>query len=163
MSTPLHPLIVHFPIALLFIGAVLQLGALWKQKLLNKMANVFLLLGWLSGIAAFMTGDGGERYAKEVFGAERSAIGIHETLAQITLLIFGLIVMIKFYQAFPRVSRLKKYAKYSFSKVFIPVLLILSLAGGISVFLTGHYGGKLVYHESIPTNHSMNYLPSDHK
>ncbi|MGZ9585170.1 DUF2231 domain-containing protein [Paenibacillus marinisediminis] len=162
MSTPLHPLIVHFPIALLVIGAVLQISALWKPKLLNNIANVFLILGWLTGIVAFMTGDGGERYAEEVFGAEGSAIGIHETFAQMTLLIFGFIIIIKLYQALPYIPRLKKYAKYSFSKVFIPVLLILSLAGGTLVFLTGHYGGNLVYHDSIPTNHSMK-LSSDHK
>ncbi|HEY4391369.1 MAG TPA: DUF2231 domain-containing protein [Paenibacillus sp.] len=156
MSTPLHPLIVHFPIALLLIGAVLQLVALWRPKHLNNLANTFLVLGLLTGIAAFMTGDGGEQYARRVFGTKGSEVGIHETFAQLTLLVFGLIVLIKLYQAFPLIPRLKKYAKYSLSKVFIPVLLVLSIAGGTLVFLTGHYGGKLVYHTSNTATSSIN-------
>ncbi|TCZ77088.1 hypothetical protein E0485_11520 [Paenibacillus albiflavus] len=156
MSTPLHPLIVHFPIALLFIGAILQLAALWKPKMLNNIANIFLISGFVTGIFAYMTGDGGERFARQVFGTDKTAIGIHEKYAMLTLLVFGLIVLVKLYQTFPLVPRLKKYAKYSLSKFFIPVLLVLSLAGGTLVFLTGHYGGELVYHDSTATTSKVN-------
>jgi len=145
MSTPLHPLIVHFPIALLTLGALVQLVALWKPSFWNRVANFSLITGFISGMAAYLTGDGGEHYAKQVFGTKESAIHTHESFAFYTLIVFGIIVAIKLYQMFPLHSQLKKYGRYSASKVFIPLLLVLCLAGGTLVFLTGHYGGKLVY------------------
>ncbi|ULO06611.1 hypothetical protein H1230_27040 [Paenibacillus sp. 19GGS1-52] len=145
MSTPLHPLIVHFPIALLSLGAVLQLIALWKPNVWNTIANFCLMIGFVSAIVAYLTGDGGEHFAKQVFGTQEAAVHTHETFAMFTLIVFGIIVAIKLYQLFPVIPQLKKYAKFSFSKVFIPVLIVLSLTGGTLVVLTGHYGGKLVY------------------
>lgn len=151
MSMPLHPIIVHFPISLLFLGAIIQIIALWRPKFWNQLAGFLLITGFLSGIIAYMTGDGGESFARQVMGASRSAISRHENLAFLTLLTFGIVVLIKLYQWLPYFPQLKRYAKYSQSKIFIPVLLVLSLLGGTLVFLTGHYGGSIIYQQEAQT------------
>ena len=154
MNTPLHPLIVHFPIALLTLGAIVQLIALWRPDFWNRLANFSLITGFISGVAAYLTGDAGEHFARQVFGTKEEAIHLHESFAFFTLVVFGVIVAIKIYQMFPLFSQLKKYARFSSSKVFIPLLLVLSLAGGTLVFLTGHYGGKLVYSSNAQVDSS---------
>ncbi|MCJ8011577.1 hypothetical protein MUG84_07415 [Paenibacillus sp. KQZ6P-2] len=161
MSTPLHPLIVHFPIALLFVGAIVQIIALWRPKIWDTIANFTLITGLITGVIAYMTGDGGERFARQVFGTSESAIHRHENFAFFTLIVFGLLIAIKLYRMFPLIPQLKKYAKYSLSKVFIPLMLVLSLAGGTLIFLTGHYGGELVYQSGNKTVNSSTAKNND--
>ncbi|MDR9856177.1 DUF2231 domain-containing protein [Paenibacillus sp. VCA1] len=142
MTTPLHPLIVHFPIALLFLAAVMQLFAIWRPRLFDRTADILLGLGFLSGIAAYMTGDGGERYAISVFGATRDMIHKHENIAFYTLIVYGLLLAVKILFRLPGVRR--RFA--AGMRWASPLVMILSLAGLVLVYYTGHYGGQIVYH-----------------
>ncbi|WP_136603888.1 DUF2231 domain-containing protein [Paenibacillus dokdonensis] len=145
MSTPLHPLIVHFPIVLLFLAAIVQILALWRPRLFDWPANALLGLGFISGIAAYMTGDGGEDYAKTAFGATGAMIHKHENIAFFTLVVFGVLLAIK---VLVRLPWIKKHFAAGIRWI-APLLLIISLAGLILIYYTGHYGGEIVYHSSI--------------
>lgn len=60
---PLHPILVHFPIALLTVGTLLLFSSYWKPSLFRKTAEIVLAVGFISGIVAYLSGDSGEEYA----------------------------------------------------------------------------------------------------
>ncbi|MCJ8013191.1 hypothetical protein MUG84_15775 [Paenibacillus sp. KQZ6P-2] len=142
MNTPLHPLIVHFPIALLFLAAIVQILALWRPKMFDWPANALLGLGFISGILAYMTGDAGVEYAKNVFGATGAMIHKHENVAFFTLLVFGVLIALKVLIRLPWIK--EHFAKGL--RWITPLLMIISLAGLVLIYFTGHYGGQIVYH-----------------
>ncbi len=134
LSSPLHPLLVHFPIALLFLGVLVQFLSLWKENYFEKIAFFLLSSGFILGIVAYISGDGGEEYAIDHWGrGVRSIIHTHETYALITLFIFGAVVALKVLRMIKPMSFIK------------PLVLVLCLGGIITLSLTGHYGGKVVY------------------
>ncbi|MDR0269791.1 DUF2231 domain-containing protein [Paenibacillus sp.] len=142
MNAPLHPLIVHFPIALLSLAAIVQILALWKPRLFDWPATGLLAVGFISGIFAYITGDGGEHYAKNVFGATEDMIHRHENMAFLALLFFGILLALKVLIQLP-------WTKEHFGKNIrwmMPLLPIISLAGLVLIYYTGHYGGQIVYH-----------------
>jgi uncharacterized membrane protein len=55
----LHPMIVHFPIALIIAGFVAEVGSLFfrKEKCLSKTGFYLMILGSLAAIAAWSTGQ----------------------------------------------------------------------------------------------------------
>lgn len=56
---PAHLLLSHFPIALLVVGAALDLAALLMGRpALRRAAGVLLILGAVTAFAAFLTGQG---------------------------------------------------------------------------------------------------------
>ncbi|WP_239984818.1 DUF2231 domain-containing protein [Sporolactobacillus pectinivorans] len=133
-GTPLHPLLVHFPIALLIVGTAFQIIAIWKKDFFDRAALLLLSLGFLSGIIAYLSGDGAEQFAYSHWGnSYRSLVHIHKAYATITLLLFGAAVALKIFN-----SLFKK-------RVIAPAVLILCLAGSVTLTLTGHYGGEMVY------------------
>ena len=133
LSTPLHPLVVHFPIAFLTIGALIQIISTWKKGFIEKTAWWTISLGFVTAIIAYVSGEGAEEYAEGKGTIIHSTLVVHQTLGLISLFIFGLIIGLKVFQ-------LIKPTK------FIPYLnLVLAIAGLVTIILTGYYGGKMVY------------------
>ncbi|SFE96361.1 Uncharacterized membrane protein [Bacillus sp. OV194] len=141
LSTPLHPVLVHFPIALLIIGVLAQIIAIWKKPFFDQMALYLFSSGFVLGIVAYISGDGAEHFLRKQVGHSiESGVQPHETYALITLFIFGAVILLKLLHRFRLIPPL------------MPIVLILSLAGAVTLSITGHYGGKMVYHpESIKT------------
>ncbi|WKB34820.1 DUF2231 domain-containing protein [Terrilactibacillus sp. S3-3] len=137
LSSPLHPLLVHFPIALLLLGTVVQFLAIWKPNFFSNMAFFILSVGFLSGIVTYLTGDGAEDFARTHWGnAYRSVIETHQAYATATLVLFGAAVGLRIFM---------HYFKKSY---LLPLVLVLCLAGSAALALTGYYGGKMVYEQS---------------
>lgn len=139
LSSPLHPLLVHFPIALLFIGVVAQFLTFWKEDYFEKIALFLLPTGFVFAVISYVTGDSAEGYAFDHWGRQvDSIIHTHETYALITLVVFGAITALKLLNLIIPLKWIK------------PLVLILCLSGIITLSLTGHYGGKIVYdHETM--------------
>jgi Predicted membrane protein len=134
LNTPLHPLLVHFPIALLLVGTVFQIIAIRKKDFFDRAAFVLLSLGFLSGIAAFLSGPGAERFASTHWGsAYLSIVHIHKVYSAITMLLFGGALALRMLHYFVK------------TKWVMPLVLALCLAGSVALALTGHYGGQMVY------------------
>ncbi|TGB00350.1 hypothetical protein E4665_01345 [Sporolactobacillus shoreae] len=147
-GTPLHPLLVHFPIALLIVGTAFQIIAVWKKDFFDKAALLLLSLGFLSGIIAYLSGDGAEQFAASQWGnGYRSIVHIHQAYATVTLLLFGAAIGLRL-------------INYFFKRKFImPLVLIICLTGSITLALTGHYGGEMVYIQKHAS--SLNTLKID--
>jgi len=129
----IHPLVVHFPIALL-VGAALFYGMVWVlgQKALATTALSMLLLGAISAGVAVGTG----LYAEEGVMVSRSVrvhlLNPHETLMLTTL---GLSVVLAIWavmaRPFPQKGRL------FFILLFVALLAIMTIGAD--------HGARMVY------------------
>ncbi|MCF7817982.1 MAG: hypothetical protein K9M54_08880 [Kiritimatiellales bacterium] len=133
--THIHPMIVHFPIALLLVGFMSDLiGLVTKKEFFNNSGFYLLILGMLGVEAAFLSGDYAGGGMPET-GAMGQALEIHASAAELTLwLMVG--------TAFVRIGAvlLKKY-----KGVVKAVAMLLFLVGVLSIARTGYYGGELVF------------------
>lgn len=131
---PLHPLIVHFPIALLIVGTVAQLVALFKPDFFDKAATYLLGLGWISGWIAYFTGDGAEEFAERTQNKDIEAlVSTHETLALVSLILFAVALILK-WLAYRKPAAFWK-----------PLVIVVCLSGAVLVGVAGHYGGRMAY------------------
>ncbi len=148
---PIHPLLAHFPIALFIAGVISQLIAIWKNDVFDRMATYLYLGGFVGGIATYLTGEDGEKFVKGHFpGDLESLVSPHETFALWTLVVFGIILVVKL---------LPWFNKYS--QKLLPLVLLLSLVGAGLLVETGHYGGKIVYQSQLGDQHSVTKADQD--
>ena len=132
---PLHPMLVHFPIALLFTSVLFDAGGAWfKRDSFRDGALWLLILGLLGGVAAAIAGDWAEEAAEKA-GVAESMIETHETLAFVTLGFFGVLLL----------GRLVIRNQFT-RKTLFPYFLIATIGLG-TLSATGHYGGDLVYEQ----------------
>ncbi len=133
--THLHPMIIHFPIALLFVGFLADaIGLTLKKDFFIKAGFYLLILGTLGVVAAYLSGNFAGEGVTEV-GALKQALETHEDAATLTLwLMIGASLV--------RVAMvlLKKYAG-----IYRWVALLIFFLGVASIARTGFYGGELVY------------------
>jgi len=151
---PLHPLIVHFPIALLVTATVIEIVNLFlKKDYLGKTTTILFVVGVVTGIASYMSGDPAEEFAEQKWGEViESTVELHETMALVSLIIFGIIAAIKLFG-----KKLKLNAH-----LIVALAVLLGIAGSSTLAYTGHLGGKMVYEsEQLSNTNSNNVeLPS---
>jgi uncharacterized membrane protein len=129
-----HPLIVHFPIALIIVVFILDLlGAVSRRKSLVSAANVLSIFAALAAVAAVVSGL---IAAKSVWhtDAAHELIELHETIG-FAVLGAALISLIF------RPAIKKKKSKGS----LLWIAVIISLAAAALVGYEGYLGGEIVY------------------
>jgi uncharacterized membrane protein len=130
----LHPMLVHFPIALLVVGFLADALSLFfkKEQCLSKAGLYLMVLGTLGAIAAFLTG---ELFTKDLAGEAGNIQETHELFASITTytMIIASIVRIFLLITKRDLSNLKWIA------------FTLYGIGTLSVMITGFFGGTMVY------------------
>jgi uncharacterized membrane protein len=131
----LHPMIVHFPVALILIGFLADVVYLFfkKEKCLSKTGFYLMILGTLGAAAAFTTGH---LFTSEP--AEGEIVKVysqHETGALITLIIMSIGSIIRIYY----VVKKKEETPLKW------IVFGLYLLGTIAVSFTGFMGGSMVY------------------
>lgn len=128
-----HPLIVHFPIALLLTGVVLDwLAWLLKRPSLHRIALWNLGLGTLGAGAAVWSGYQAAAIAKHTFEIHQ-VMELHRKLGIATLIAGGLVVLWRLWQR-----------DQCSTAVRCLTLLILTGMAGTLVY-GAHLGGRLVY------------------
>jgi uncharacterized membrane protein len=133
MTHPLHPIIVHFPIALLTTAILFEfLELLVKRDFLREAATWLLGLGFLGALLATASGILAEEEA-EKSGVPESVIETHELFAFATLAVFATLVAIRWWQKKRRIPDIPS------------VFLAIGLVGVVLIGLTGYFGGDLVY------------------
>lgn len=92
MQIALHPMLVHFPIALLFASVLFDVASTALTRDSLREAALWLLgLGLLGGIVAAIAGGQAEGAAEKA-GVAESLIETHETLAYLTLGIMAVLL-----------------------------------------------------------------------
>lgn len=150
-----HPIIVHFPIALLTVYAIMEL--VWSKKLRSSSTWMhikvsFLLIGLIGAYAALSSGDA----AAHQYAGDRSLVHTHEFFASMTTNIFLILTigyLVEFISTrFPHLFKGKTLkniwsviTKLKNIILHTPLVYVLALAGLILVTITGALGGALVY------------------
>ena len=131
----LHPMIVHFPIALLFVGFLADaIGLISKKEFFTRAGFYLLILGTIGVVSAYMSGNFAGEGVSEA-GALKQALETHEDAATLTLwLMVG--------AALVRIAMVvfKKYVG-----IYRWIGFAIFFLGVISIARTGFYGGELVY------------------
>lgn len=151
----IHPILVHFPIALLALYVVFECI---RFRQLNAapawfyLKATFLFLGGLGALAAAVTGD----FGKRLYPAARAIIRTHESFAYITIAIFGILALIymgtfidslwgnrlrasSYASAWDSIMNIEK--KLFDARILIPLAVI----GLCALMVTGALGGSVVY------------------
>ena len=134
-TSHLHPLIVHFPIALIIVGFFADVVYLFfkDEKCLSKTGFYLMVLGALAAIAAWSTG--------QLFTSEPTEGDIvkvfarHETGALITMILMVLGATLRIYLV------VKKKEETSMKWV----VFVIYFLGFAAVVFTGLMGGTMVY------------------
>ena len=156
---PLHPLLVHFPIALLIVGTLIEfVNVFMKKDFLNKAGTMLIVLGVLSGIVTLLSGEDAEEFAFEHWGrGVHDAVELHSLLAYVSVILFGLVAAIKILWKHDFFKF--KFLKHSFfsNGLITTLIVILCIFGVTSLAITGHLGGEIVYeNQTISSENNQN-------
>lgn len=143
----LHPLVVHFPVALLLVAPLfLLMGAISKidRPQLRSCVLVLMALGVLAAWAAVWTGEHAATIARITAPQAASVIEQHEESAEATAVIFTLLFAV--FAIRVAVDYLRKESTVRrpmrvFCIVFLAVYCVCSLV----VVDAAHQGGRLVH------------------
>jgi uncharacterized membrane protein len=133
LGQPLHPMVVHFPIALYLLGVLFTLGYLWRHTPdYERFAYWSFVLAWISVAVAALVGlvDLGSLAPDD---PRRNSINNHITAGVALLIINGLVVYYRLRWA----DVLASSRRWAY--------LGLMAAGAAAVTITGWLGGELVY------------------
>ena len=150
LPSPLHPLIVHMPIALTVLVPLFAIGALWAIRRGAPMRRAWgLAVGMLalllvSGWAALQTGQGEEEKVEGV--VSESALERHEEAAEAFMVATGIVLLLAN-------AGFVRGRTGSIARVVATVGTVALIGAGYNV---GHSGGALVYTEGA----GMAYAPS---
>ena len=133
-----HPFLVHFPLVLLPVSVGLDLSAwLGRRPSRHGLAYVILVLGTLSALAALLTGTAAAN--AHLTGPVGSHIVRHENLATIVSLLFLVVT----------IGRLPLQLRGRLEDWAIRMWIAVAAVGCGLLWLTGYYGGRLVYRYGV--------------
>ena len=146
----MHPLVVHFPIALLVVAPLLvALGLALRngRRAYLTSALALMAVGTIATYVAVATGEAGEGAAEKV-AAAGALLERHEELAEMTRTIFtvltGLFAALVFVPALLK-RELRGPAFFAAHALFLALYL-----GGVAVLANAaHLGGRLVHEAGV--------------
>lgn len=138
-ASHLHPMLVHFPIALIVFGFLADVSSfLFKKEVcLSKFGFYLLVFGTLASLSALLTGL---LFTSEMSGAAGGVKETHELFAWITV---GTLIALSAFRIFLKVKN-KEETELKW------IAFALYGLAAISVSITGFYGGTLVYNYMMP-------------
>ena len=138
----LHVMVIHFPIALICLAPLFDLGCLIlrDQVWLDRAATLLYVLGTLGAGAAYLAGERAAKALSDLSPAAESALADHESSAMITLIALAIVSLFRLW-----VSWLSRADSRISIGVFRLAAIPLALAGLALLAITADRGGSLVY------------------
>ncbi len=142
----LHPLVVHFPIALLLVVPLfIAIAAVWKaqSRAMLLSAMILCVLGTASAFLATSTGGAAEDLAEKVQGA-KATLHEHEERAELARNLF---IAVTVMLALVTVAYFHFYAKVGAALRIGSAIVILAICAAPALVLANaaHLGGELVH------------------
>jgi uncharacterized membrane protein len=163
----IHPILVHFPIALLFMSVLFDfLSFFLRRAHLVETATWCLGFGALGLLASELSGNVVEGHVNRALAG--NLLEMHKTFALITLMTFITLFVLRLIWLSPRIlsalgPSLPAAARLERSLLtIVPILgkrsctlitlyLVASLAGLVLLTITGFLGGSMVYDHGVGT------------
>ncbi|MGE5333523.1 MAG: DUF2231 domain-containing protein [Nitrososphaerota archaeon] len=166
----LHPIIVHFPIALLLTSVALDFAAVFlRRAMLADAATWALILGTPGALAALASGWLSEKDVNVAPAGQ--LLHLHKVCAVLASVTFGVLFLLRIAwqsprwlgwlkSTFPRVGLLASaqiwvktllplaYAK-ALPRSVVVTYLLLSVVGVVLLGVTGYLGGAMVYDHGV--------------
>jgi uncharacterized membrane protein len=159
----LHPLVIHFPIALLLVAPLFIIAGILMNRQKGRPYLVaalwLMILGTVGTVLAVLSGEAAAEIAHRTAGMP-AVLELHQELAELTRDIFGLLTVI--FAAILYLPRLLKKEMTTVSARILPLAFLLFYGAGTVVLVnTAHNGGRLVHEFGIhavlaPTNEATN-------
>ena len=148
----IHPIFVHFPIALLFIYSIIKILPFkkWLPKVTwDYLGFILLLIGVLGAFVASSTGE----IAEELVKTNKQLVEMHSTFAGIStyiyvLLLLGEILILLIPKIFGKINLPKTSELVLFIQKVLThkiVVIVLAFLGLVAITITGLLGGTIVY------------------
>jgi uncharacterized membrane protein len=136
----IHPMLVHFPIAITAVGFLFEfLYLFFKNEVwLTKGGYLLLMLGTLSALVTWLSGI---LFTANMEGMAGTIREQHEIWATITLF---LLLATSFIRTYIKVKHKEE------NRALKNLAFIIYGISMISVFITGNFGGTLVYNYMMP-------------
>jgi uncharacterized membrane protein len=134
-----HPMLVHFPIAIVAVGFLAELTSVFikKEICLTKIGSYLLFFGTFCALLAWLTGI---FFTSDMSGSAGKIRETHELLAWITL---GLLIVTS-------VLRIIQLSRNITNNKLKWISFVLYALAALSVSVTGFFGGDLVYNYMMP-------------
>lgn len=156
-SLNVHPIFVHFPIALLTLYAffeIVRLPFIARQQWCFPLKAIMLFAGVLGGFAAMQTGE----WAEDIFRGTPTMelVRLHSTFANATMWVYGILAVI-YLMEWMRRGDVTPWLPSGMRKIWnhlvriettlfnAPLLMLGSLAGLVLITITGALGGAITY------------------
>ena len=142
----LHAILVHFPIALLAVAPLADLGCMvFRRRVwLDRAASALYVIGTLGAGAAFLTGQRAAAALLDLSATTEAAVADHEDMALLTLLAFVGIALLRLL-----VTWLARDDRRISPGIFRLVALPAALTGLVLLALTADLGGSLVFQHGV--------------
>ena len=134
----LHPLVVHFPIVLLIIAALLQIIGVFNTKNNWDYITLFLILG--GALGAYLSGSFFHPHTEGLSHEAHEILERHELFASLTFFSSSAALLFKIAAMF--VFKSKK-------RIFEIITALVLLFSAVSVSVAGHWGAYLTHVEGV--------------
>lgn len=146
LPSPLHPAVVHFPIALLMIGAPVAVLAIFLRRWhLPWLAAIMLVLGAAGTMVAVATGEQEGEMVESGSQALEQVLEMHEEFGEMTRNVAIVAAVLAVAAAFSSRVRIA-------GRGLSVLAAVAAAAAAYYVAETGHYGGQLVYRHGAGIN-----------
>ncbi|NLD50201.1 MAG: hypothetical protein GX660_23945 [Clostridiaceae bacterium] len=135
-----HPLSVHFPVAILFLGSLfILIGTIIKKNFWSNMSKILLVIGTVGIWVTIYTGNLADSVvARQI--CDPTVLETHEANAYIAGWIFSIVSVIIILEYLGILIKIKNLLKIG--------LVVLSITGSGILIYTGHLGATLVYQQA---------------
>ncbi len=140
-AAQIHLALNHAPLFLSVIGGgILITGLIKRNESFKNLSLYILAAAAVFTIPVFLTGEGTEELIEHVPGVSETAIGKHEEMAKISLIVIIITGIIA-------ITGLLLKKKAAIAKIIFTAALVFSLASFGTMAWTAHLGGLIRHSE----------------